>query len=217
MVGHRSDIRAITTRYGLPVTDPADTWLALSSVLALDDLVAAGDHLILDPRVIDPHDIRPHVTFEQLAERAAAFSGRGARVAASAIRLLRQGAESRPETLVRLTLARANFPEPELQAEIRNDVGRFLGHADLYWPTLKVVVEYDGEHHRTNSVQYAKDELRIENFIEAKNAVVRIRKGELFLDPASVVSRVTRAFHRQAAAMGLEVPLSPLRSESKGR
>ena len=208
VIGHRVIGVTPESRYELPVTGPADTWLALAAHLELDDLVAAGDHLILDPRVLDPRDIRPHVTLEQLAERTESFSGRGARTAASALRLLRQGAESRPETLVRLLLARAGFPEPELQAEIRDDAGRLIGFADLFWPAMKVVVEYDGEHHRTNSVQYARDEARIEGFIEAKNAVVRVRKGQLFSSPATVVARVERAFRRQASVVGLELPKS---------
>jgi very-short-patch-repair endonuclease len=217
VIGHRVIGVERESRWELPVTGPADTWLALAAHLELDDLVAAGDHLILDPRVLDPRDIRPHVTLELLTERTESFSGRGARAAASALRLLRQGAESRPETLVRLLLSRAGFSGPELQAEIRDDVGRFIGFADLYWPAMKVVVEYDGEHHRTNSAQYARDEGRIEAFIEAKNAVVRVRKGQLFGSPTTVVARVERAFRRQASVVGVELPKSTLDSSPEGR
>ncbi|WP_161972390.1 DUF559 domain-containing protein [Glaciihabitans arcticus] len=59
---------------------------------------------------------------------------------------------------------------------------------------MRVVIEYDGEHHRTNSAAYDRDESRIESFIEAGNAVVRVRKGALFTRPESVVARVRRAF-----------------------
>ena len=196
IVGHSSAAPIVATRLGFPVSDPASTWLALASTLSRDDLVAIGDHLILEPRQLEPSDPRPHVTLEALGERAAAFHGRGARAAASALALLRQGAESRPETLLRLLLVRAGFGEPELQAEIRDAAGRWLGYADLYWPERRVVVEYDGEHHRTDSRAYDRDMTRIEDFVAARNAVVRVRKGALFGNPASVVARVQRAFDR---------------------
>ena len=198
VVGHHSAAPTLDRRFGYSVSDAASTWLALASVLGLDDLVAVGDHLILDPRVLNPHDPRPYVTVEELAARLAGYHGRGARLAHEALLLLRQGAESRPETLVRLLLARAGFPEPVLQAPIFDDAGKLLGYADLYWPDLKIVVEYDGQHHRTDDVAYDRDLIRIDDFIAAGNLVVRIRKYGLFRAPAGEVARVERAFRQRA-------------------
>ena len=199
VLGHTSNHPRPDLRHGFPVSDPATTWLAMAARLGLDDLVALGDHLVGDPRQLDPGDLRPYATLEQLAASLDGFSGRGARAAASALGLMRVGAESRPETLLRLLLARAGFEEPELQAEILDRQGRRLGFADLYFREVKVVVEYDGEHHRTNSVAYDRDESRIERFLEAGNAVVRVRKAALFTRPAGVVARVQRAFYRVQA------------------
>ena len=201
IIGHSSAAPVITARHGLPVSDAASTWLALASALSRDDLVAIGDHLILEPRLLEPGDPRPYVTLEALGERAAEFHGRGARAAASALALLRQGAESRPETLLRLFLVRAGFGEPELQAEIRDAAGRWLGYADMYWPERRVVVEYDGEHHRTSSSQYDRDESRIEALIRAGYTVVRVRGGQLFGQPQIVVARVAQALRDRGATM----------------
>ena len=205
VVGHNSSTPTLTRRYGYPVSDPASTWLALASVLLLDDLVAVGDHLILDPRVLNPRDPRPYVTVEELAARLAVYHGRGARLAHEALPLLRQGAESRPETLVRLLLARAGCAEPVLQAPIFDNDGRLLGYADLYWPDLKIVVEYDGQHHRTDDVAYDRDLIRIDDFLAAGNLVVRIRKYGLFQAPAGEVARVERAFRQRMAPSGPKV------------
>jgi hypothetical protein len=65
--------------------------------------------------------------------------------------LLRPGAESRPETLLRLLLGRAGLPEPEVNVDIRDDSGRFLGRADLVYPPWRTIVEYDGDQHRTSA------------------------------------------------------------------
>ena len=153
---------------------------------------------------------------DELHDRLAHFSGRGAQAAASALRLMRHGAESRPETLLRLLLGRAGFPEPLLQAEIVDDGGHFHGFADLYYPEFKVIVEYDGDHHRTRVSQYDRDITRIDEFIASGNAVVRVRAARLFRSPSSIAPLVLRAHERQAKVMGLELPLAALRSQLKG-
>jgi len=216
IVGHHVRAPTLDVRDGLPVSDATSTWLALAPTLPLDALIAVGDHLILDPRVLDPYDIRPYVSLTALTAATEQFTGRGAVAAATALTYLRQGAESRPETLVRLILARAGFPEPELQGEIVDSRGRQLGFADLYFREFKVVVEYDGEKHRTNSRQHDRDLSRIDSFIAAGHAVVRIRWRRLFRDQSSIPRLVLEAHERQAAALGLEVPLSHLRSRMKG-
>jgi len=41
------------------------------------------------------------------------------------------------------------------------DGWRLLAVLDMGWEDIKVAVEYDGDHHRTNRAQYAKDQRRI--------------------------------------------------------
>lgn len=191
IVGHQAMAATpIDVRLGLPVSGAAATWLALSGVLGLDDLVAVGDALILDPVVAESG--RPFATRQQLTEGTAAFTGRGARAAASALPLLRQGAESRPETLLRLLLGRAGLPEPSINTAVRDESGRFLGRADLQYPDWRTIVEYDGDEHRVDDGQYEKDITRIEDFVHAGQRVVRVRKHGLFVTPDATVSRVRR-------------------------
>lgn len=161
--------------------------------LTLDDLVAIGDHLVVTPHVADPWNPRPLTTLEDLEAGVAAFHGRGARAAASAVSLVRAGAESRPETLVRLLLDRAGLPTAEINPEVTAASGARIGFADLLYREWKVIVEYDGEHHRTDSAQYDRDMWRLEQFIEAGYAVVRVRKRALSGRPDAVVARVRRA------------------------
>ena len=187
----------IVDRFGLPIADPVDAWLSLASrvgaSLTLDDLVAVAEHLVLDPHQLDPYDPRPYVTIENLREAVAAFRGRGGLAAASAIEHVREGVESRPETLLRLLLVRAGLPEPEVGVDIYDANGKWLGRADQLFREWKVISEYDGEQHRTSSAQYDRDETRVENFHRAGYATVRIRKGQLFGRPNEAVDRVSRA------------------------
>jgi hypothetical protein len=192
--GHQVQGDGVATddRYGLPCADAATTWCQLAAILALEDLVAAGDSLLLDPVVPDPADRRPFLTLDRLTRRAEGFVGRGARAIATALPLLRPGAESRPESLLRLMLQRAGLPEADVNGEIRDDAGRFLGRADLVFRPWRTIVEYDGDQHRTSSRQYDRDVTRIEDFAQERWAVVRVRSRGLFVTPEDTVRRVER-------------------------
>ena len=195
VVGHQSAAPHANSvlRYGLPTTSAARTWVSLAATLRLDDLVAIGDHLVLDPYLFDPRDPRPYTTIEQLHLELAGFHGRGSRAATSALQLIRQGAESRPESLLRLVLARAGLPEPELNLNLADAGGRWLARCDLVFSTYNTVVEYDGDHHRSTTAQYDKDVTRIEDLTFAGFHVVRVRSQGLFVSPANTIERVKRA------------------------
>ncbi len=78
--GHRSSspVTRLVVVADLPVVDIVTVWTQLAAALSVDDLVAVGDQLVLDPVVLDPRRIRPYATIEQLRERLEGFSGRGA-------------------------------------------------------------------------------------------------------------------------------------------
>ncbi|MET0863519.1 MAG: hypothetical protein ABWZ98_04235 [Nakamurella sp.] len=183
----------IVLRYGLPVVDPATLFCQLGTMLPLEDLVAIGDALVLRPVVEHPWGERPWVPLRQLAERVAIFRGRGKQVAQQAVRLIRPGAESRPETLLRLAIVAAGLPEPEVNVEIFDARGRFIGRADLVYRHWRVIVEYDGDHHRTSTKQFDKDVLRLEAFDRAGWDVTRIVGRSFFGDRAACILRVRDA------------------------
>lgn len=183
----------VTVRRDLPVTDAATTWLNCAGLLPIEELVALGDHLILAPHVVDPADIRPWVSRDELALRLQRFRGKGKSRATRALAMVRQGAESRPETLLRLLLVRSGLPEPEVNRDVHDSTGRFIGRADLLYPKWRTIVEYDGEQHRTSSTQYARDVVRVEQFHAAKWNRVGVRKDDLFRAASRTVDRVSRA------------------------
>lgn len=195
VTGHQiSDPHArAVTRVGVPVVDAATTWCHLASTLAEDDLVAAGDYLVLTPAVPDRNDRRPFVTLTQLRQRVDRYHGPGARAARSALHHVRDGSESRRETLLRLILVRAGLPEPELNVDIFRNDGSWIGRADQVFRRWKTIVEYDGQQHRTSDKQYERDELKIEELGHAGWQVVRIRKKALLFGGAEAVERASRA------------------------
>jgi hypothetical protein len=51
-------------------------------------------------------------------------------------------AESPMETRLRWLLIQAGLPHPEVQSDLRDADGRFVGRADLYYPATRLVIEY---------------------------------------------------------------------------
>lgn len=198
VVGHRgSAIDRVVERHGVRLTDPPSTWLALARVLALDDLVACGDHLVHDPPRLDPADPwRPHTTIAAIAERMDGYRGRGIRVAREALVLLSTAAESRPESHLRLLLLRAGLSDVLVNPEIFDDRGRFIARSDLVFLAEKVAVEYDGDQHRTSLAQYEHDRVRQQRMREAGWTIIDVRARALYGDPQGVVRRVLRALGR---------------------
>jgi hypothetical protein len=183
----------LVVRNGVRVTDPETTWLALSRILSFDDLVAAGDHLVLTPRYPERDDRRPHTAASALVRAAAGWSGRDARAARLASAFVRDGAESRRETMLRLAMIRRGLPEPVLNQDVHWPDGRLIGRADMWFPAWKVIVEYDGDHHRTDARQHDRDLVRREDFIAADFTHVTVRKFGLTENANSGAARAERA------------------------
>ena len=207
--GHRSDRDESIRRQGLPLSNALTLFLELATLLSEDDLVAVGDALVLDPAVLDPYDVRPWITLDELRAGCAAAHSPGCRRARRAAARVRQGGESREETLLRLLLIGAGLPEPELQVELFDARG-FIGRFDMVYRAAKVIVEYDGDQHRTSTTQYERDLLRIERAVADNWKVVRIRARDLYRARGSTVRRVR-------LALGVDLPQSTQRRPTKGR
>lgn len=184
---HRVEIGDLST------IDLPTLFCHLGMLLSEPDLVAVGDAMILDPVFPAPGPPRPFTTIAELTERVALYRVRGKRRAASALSKVRTGAESRPETLVRLLLVEAGFPEPELNVELCDRFGFPMARVDLLFREFRVVVEYDGDQHRTDTHQFDRDVARLDDLSAAGWRVVRVGARTLFRDPQDLVSRVRRA------------------------
>ncbi|WP_382304628.1 hypothetical protein [Herbiconiux sp. UC225_62] len=184
----------VAQRDGVLVTDPVTTWLQLAGILDHRWLVAAGDHFVLDPIVQDLDDPRPYVGLDEFARRVGEFTGWHCRSARAALARVRPRAESPRETFLRLELVDAGLPEPLTNHPIFDSLGRQIAIGDLVYPDQKVLVEYDGEQHRTDSRQYWRDIERHDDLLAEQWTHIRIGKDSA---PEAAVPR-TRAALRAA-------------------
>ncbi|WP_353827073.1 hypothetical protein [Agromyces sp. SYSU T0242] len=171
VIGHRIDparVRPAVVR-GMPSVSPADAWCQLAGSLSPADLVAAGDALLGWPVAIITAD-----ELDAAIERHR--GGRGTRVRDAARRDIRPGAASRRESLLRLAVRRAGLPEPECNAAIRLPGGRTV-FGDLVFRAGRVLLEYDGDHHRTDPAQFARDVGRLNALAAAGWIVLRVRSS----------------------------------------
>jgi len=193
--GHRVQPAHATVRIhgdtGLRVASPASTWAMLGAVLRHPyDLIAAAESMVTDRRF---GETTPLATIAQL--EASISSGRrvGLPALRDALPQVRLRVASRTETWTRLTLVDSGLPEPEINYDVFDDSGRFLGCVDLAYPELKIAIEYEGEQHLFDSQQWTADIARQERLVEAGWRVIRVTKSDLFNHPRSMVERVRRA------------------------
>ena len=162
VVGHELHAQdPVLVHAGVRITTPAATWAALAQLrLSLADVVAAGDSLL--QRADGPAGRRrpgehPRCTVHDLEAEVLRVRGRrGTRVLRAALPLLRAGADSRAETLLRLSLTGAGVPEPEVNPLLVLSDGSAV-RPDLVWREARVCVQYEGDHHRTDAAQWRRD------------------------------------------------------------
>lgn len=82
---------------------------------------------------------------------------RGLRGLRVALPLVDGGAESPPETRLRLSFVDAGLPRPRTQYVVYDEDGSYVRRLDMCWEEFKVGAEYDGEQHLTHREQYALD------------------------------------------------------------
>ncbi|MFI2566488.1 hypothetical protein [Paenarthrobacter sp. NPDC018779] len=178
---------------GVRLTSPARTWLDLASRLTVDDLVAAGDHLVCSHGAEFPVPKAALCRLDELAAIAERHPGmRGVRVARAALELIRVGADSAPESHMRLSLVNANLPEPELNHVVRNNLGQAVLWPDGAYREFRVSLQYDGQHH-AGPEQHLRDIERQERSLAHGWLEVRISKRDLEGERPAVVHKVRRA------------------------
>ncbi|BDZ40384.1 hypothetical protein [Microbacterium suwonense] len=193
IVGHRtySSLTTVTEHIGLRVASPATTWVSLGG-LSVHDLVALGDFFCREWR--EGYG-RPDAGRAPLATRAdleaALEAGRryGAARLREALSLIREDSWSPRESLVRCILLEAHLPEPELNVDVFDSGGRFLGCVDMAYPDQRVAVEYLGMLH---GEQWAADVERLAALRAAGWTVVEIT-SPLLKRPEELVRRVADA------------------------
>lgn len=186
---------------GLPVVPVEEAWCQLAEVLNLEDLVVAGDHLLR-------HGVRDvDGTMRRLQAAVQAVRRRGSESLQIALPLLRPGVRSPRESLLRVVLVLAGLPEPEVNARLFRSDGTYLGEGDLVYREARVVLEYEGDEHRTNRDRFRYDIRRREAFEDAGWTVIRVTGDDLFPHRRELLNRVAYRLRKNPRMQ--KVPPSP--------
>lgn len=174
----------VTLVAGLPVTTLARTAFDLARQLRRGEAVARLDALMR----ATPFDVG-EVSVLAIRYRGA----RGLRRLRAALPLVDPGAASPKETWLRLLLIDAGLSAPTTQIPV-HDHWRLVGVLDMGWERYKVAAEYDGDRHRSDRRQYARDQWRSRKLQELAWIVVRVIAED---KPQDVVRRVRDALVRR--------------------
>jgi len=185
--GHRLQIepRDIVLLQGVRVTSLARTWCDLGAVLSEEDLIAAGDFLLWRKR---PPQLR--LSAQDLWDALDRHHGRRGRpLLRATIPCLCDRADSPPESTIRVRCIHAGLPAPVVNVDAYDARGRFLGKPDLSFPKYRVAVDYEGEVHRIDAVQWAKDLKRAPRFEDAGWSYLRAGAAD-YRDSHELIARI---------------------------
>lgn len=155
------------------------------------ELVIAGDALLAPPWIPGVGPGRPAFTPDELRASLLArgrFHGRTR--ARAALARMRVGAASPREMLLRLALVDAGLPEPEVQARLDPDGGSWPT-VDLAYRQWRLVLQYEGAHHRT-AQQQAVDVARDRWCADRGYEVLKVTWADHLEGYRGVVGRVRR-------------------------
>jgi len=174
---------AVTRFRNLPITTPEQRFSDLATSLDLVALVVLGDSLVKAGRT----------SVAALREAATAWHGRGAKLARRAARYVREGADSAMETRLRLLLVLAGLPVPDVNVILRHPDGSWWMRFDLCYPSLKLIIEYDGRHHAEDSEQWLHDLKRREALDRMGWRVIVVTMHDYYDAPEEILHRVRDA------------------------
>jgi hypothetical protein len=186
IIGHQLtvDLHDIADVAGLRSTTAARTWCDLGSVLPVLDLVAAGDFVIRRKS--------PLATILDIMEvTQTRVSPRGRRNVMMALPLLHDRSESPPESVLRVLLIWAGFPEPRVNHEFFDSEQRFLARTDLFLEPYNLVLEYQGDYHRTDKSQWRRDMTRRANLETEGIRTMELNADDL-KNPQELIARIRK-------------------------
>lgn len=197
---------------------PFHVWAQLAHHLSIEDLIILGD-AVLTARAHDARDT--YDSLVKLINTTRGFAGRTACL--HALSHIRDQVASPMETIGRLALTRRGLPCPQTNYTVP---GEFFDSGvamtlDMAWPTFRVAVEYDGDHHRTDKAQWRRDQEKREQLrshgwivitITADNLRDTARQAEYaFLVARYLIDRGAQfSFYPKAKPLESKIPHSRL-------
>jgi hypothetical protein len=167
-------------------------FIGAAAKLRTIDLVKVGDWLLY----------RGHMTIASLLARIHADPWRpGAGAALAIVRHLEPLARSLTESETRVVLEFSGLPAPEVNRDVFDDNGFFLGCGDLIYRIWKLLIEYEGRQHAFDDAQFVRDIDRYAGFRRNAWEYVQVTKAKL-ARPRSLVMYV----HERLVERGYDGP-----------
>lgn len=193
---HRWDAGPTVNSGRLTLSSPAETLRELATVLPPWDLVAAIDAVVAGKTDCPP------TSLAELTEHLGTVRGRrGTAALRSALGAGCERSWSPGESIMRLLVTFAGFPEPELNLPVRERRSARWRYLDLAWPGADCVLEYDGDSHRTTKQQWREDERRRDEITSLGWTIIRANGADLW-QPGRILLRLADAL----GSRGLRVP-----------
>lgn len=185
---HRREVTkgAKVTDTSFRCTTLADLFADMAGYLELVDLVALGDAIV--------RELWPIGDFvAAVRERLATRHQRGRDLAGRALSLVREKVDSPMETRLRLLIVFAGLPEPQPGITIHHPDGHEIGVFDLVYPEQKIVLEYDGDIHRTDKDKWRYDKSKRTLLRRLGYLVIEVRADGIHTTPDATLEEVHEA------------------------
>ena len=105
------------------------------------------------------------------------------------------------ETRLRWLLLRRGLPRPQVQIELHDGNRDFVGRADIYYPSSRLVVQFDGGNHRE---RLTSDDRRQNRLIGAGYRILRFTAADIHARPDIVVTQVRGSLANPAVEAGVQ-------------
>lgn len=218
-LGDAEPVRINRHVYALDLTH---TWAQLAPHLPFEELIALGDAIVTaiarqparSPQSSQSPSSRGR-TAAQIRDDLATFAAwlptfRGKRACIDACRHIMAGVDSPMETRNRLALIRHGVPRPIPGYTVPGMA--FANGApmtlDMAWPEQRVAVEYDGDHHRTDKVQWRRDSEKRDRLL-GHGWIIRIATGATMAN-ADALAEHAFAVARSLMLRGAEFTFHPV-------
>lgn len=173
-------------------------WAQLSPYLSTEDLVVLGDSILtMLVRNGAPDADKLYLELQRFIKEMPPFRGKS--ICRQAMTLVRPNIRSPAGSSLRLGVQRHGIPDGRCNVVVPGITFR-SGAAislDIAWVEFKVGVEYDGDHHRTDKVQWRRDNEKRER-LRAHGWILIIVTAQNLIDEMSIAELALRIARRLA-------------------
>lgn len=174
------DGEEVTKVEGVRVSSPCRAFAELARILSVVDLVVVGDRLVKSGRC----------TTDQLTKYCHSWSGYFRSKAIYCASLVRADVDSAMETRLRMLIVLAGLPEPVVNFKLRRADGSVRRRFDLCYPSVRLIIEYDGRQHAEDVRQWLKDIDRREELDDEHWRLLIVTRKGIYDTPLETLGRV---------------------------